>query len=489
MGLRPPARARGPTTRTPAPAGGRCARPPPRDAGRSSSARSATSCARWPGPSRSELINYTSVVLHHARHHDQPDLRAELRLREAHHPSLQEVAPHERHDAYTSRRSLATATRKTSPRPRDRAKTERPRGGRHEHDVDDDVRRGRGRDEAEIEAIADDASSSVAEEIEEVAERTRADVEEVAEEIVEAGTIDRRDRRLEPAASDEPDLVLDATGGRPRTRSELGGWDTTRTKRSRSSRQSPYDRPGRWYVVHTYSGYENKVSSNLNNVVTSRGMEDRVFEVVIPMEDVDEFKGGKKVTVQKKVFPGYLLVRCDLDDDTWGAIRNTPGVTGFVGPGHQAHAAVAPRGREHPPGQGRKAAGRPPKRTRPASSTRSTRRSGSRKARSPTSRARSPRSTRTSSSSRCWSTSSAGRPRSSSSSARSRSSRRTGHATRRRRVHDATEEEVLAVVKIQLEAGSATPAPPVGTALGPHGVQTMEFCKQYNAATETSAAR
>ncbi len=96
---------------------------------------------------------------------------------------------------------------------------------------------------------------------------------------------------------------------------------------------SPYDRPGRWYVVHTYSGYENKVSSNLKNVVASRGMEDRVFEVVIPMEDVVEFKGGKKVTVQKKVFPGYLLVRCDLDDDTWGAVRNTPGVTGFVGPG------------------------------------------------------------------------------------------------------------------------------------------------------------
>jgi transcriptional antiterminator NusG len=96
---------------------------------------------------------------------------------------------------------------------------------------------------------------------------------------------------------------------------------------------SPYDRPGRWYVVHTYSGYENKVSSNLKNVVASRGMDDRVFEVVIPMEDVVEFKGGKRVTVQKKVFPGYLLVRCDLDDDSWGAIRNTPGVTGFVGPG------------------------------------------------------------------------------------------------------------------------------------------------------------
>jgi len=96
---------------------------------------------------------------------------------------------------------------------------------------------------------------------------------------------------------------------------------------------SPYDRPGRWYVVHTYSGYENKVSWNLKNVVASRGMEDQVFEVVIPMEDVVEFKGGKKVTVQKKTFPGYLLVRCDLDDDVWGAVRNTPGVTGFVGPG------------------------------------------------------------------------------------------------------------------------------------------------------------
>ena len=96
---------------------------------------------------------------------------------------------------------------------------------------------------------------------------------------------------------------------------------------------SPYDRPGRWYVVHTYSGYENKVTSNLKNVIASRGMEDRVYEVVVPMEDVVEVKNGKKVTVQKKVFPGYLLVRCDLDDDTWGAIRNTPGVTGFVGPG------------------------------------------------------------------------------------------------------------------------------------------------------------
>jgi transcription termination/antitermination protein NusG len=97
--------------------------------------------------------------------------------------------------------------------------------------------------------------------------------------------------------------------------------------------ESPYDRPGRWYVVHTYAGYENKVKSNLESRIVSMNVEDRIFEVVIPMEDVVEFKSGKKVVVQKKVFPGYLLCRCDLDDDSWSTIRNTPGVTGFVGPG------------------------------------------------------------------------------------------------------------------------------------------------------------
>jgi transcriptional antiterminator NusG len=97
--------------------------------------------------------------------------------------------------------------------------------------------------------------------------------------------------------------------------------------------ESPYDRPGQWYVVHTYAGYENKVKSNLESRISSMNMEDRIYEVVIPMEDVVEFKGGRKVVVQKKVFPGYLLTRCELDDDSWSVVRNTPGVTGFVGPG------------------------------------------------------------------------------------------------------------------------------------------------------------
>jgi transcriptional antiterminator NusG len=96
---------------------------------------------------------------------------------------------------------------------------------------------------------------------------------------------------------------------------------------------SPYDLPGDWYVIHSYSGYENKVKANLETRTRSMHMEDRIFEVAIPMEDVVEFKGGKKVTTPKKVFPGYILVRMYLDDDSWYAVRNTPGVTGFVGSG------------------------------------------------------------------------------------------------------------------------------------------------------------
>jgi transcription termination/antitermination protein NusG len=93
----------------------------------------------------------------------------------------------------------------------------------------------------------------------------------------------------------------------------------------------PWTRPGAWYVVHTQSGYEKKVQANLGARIQSMNMEDRIYEVVIPMEEVEEFKGGRKQTVQKKVFPGYILVRCQMDDESWYCIRNTPGVTGFVG--------------------------------------------------------------------------------------------------------------------------------------------------------------
>ncbi len=97
----------------------------------------------------------------------------------------------------------------------------------------------------------------------------------------------------------------------------------------------PWTRPGEWFVVHTQSGYEKKVTANLHARIQSMNMEDKIFEVVIPMEEVVEFKGGRKQIVQRKVFPGYLLVRCRMDDSSWYCIRNTPGVTGFVGQSRQ----------------------------------------------------------------------------------------------------------------------------------------------------------
>ncbi len=90
----------------------------------------------------------------------------------------------------------------------------------------------------------------------------------------------------------------------------------------------------RWYVLHTYSGYENKVKNDLHTRVETMGLSDMIFDVQIPTEMVTEIKeGGKRKEVEKKVFPGYVLVRMELNDTSWSAVRNTPGVTGFVGSG------------------------------------------------------------------------------------------------------------------------------------------------------------
>ena len=89
--------------------------------------------------------------------------------------------------------------------------------------------------------------------------------------------------------------------------------------------------PGDWYVVHSYAGYENRVRANLESRTQSLNMEEYIFQVEVPTEEVVEIKNGKRQQVQRKVFPGYILVRMDLNDESWGAVRNTPGVTGFVG--------------------------------------------------------------------------------------------------------------------------------------------------------------
>ena len=88
-----------------------------------------------------------------------------------------------------------------------------------------------------------------------------------------------------------------------------------------------------WYVVHTYSGYENKVKANIDKTIENRHLEDQILEVRVPMQEVVELKNGAKKSVSKKMFPGYVLINMVMNDDTWYVVRNTRGVTGFVGPG------------------------------------------------------------------------------------------------------------------------------------------------------------
>jgi transcriptional antiterminator NusG len=112
-----------------------------------------------------------------------------------------------------------------------------------------------------------------------------------------------------------------------------GAAERPRSPSTRTGGRDPFRGPGDWYVVHTYAGYENKVKTNLESRIHTMQMEDKIFDVHIPMEDVMEIKGGKKQVVQRKVFPGYLLVKMVYDNDSWYVVRNTPGVTGFVAAG------------------------------------------------------------------------------------------------------------------------------------------------------------
>jgi transcriptional antiterminator NusG len=93
--------------------------------------------------------------------------------------------------------------------------------------------------------------------------------------------------------------------------------------------------PGDWFVIHSYAGYENRVKANLENRISSLNMEEHIFQVEVPMEDVTEIKNGQRKQIRRVRIPGYVLVRMDLTDESWGAVRHTPGVTGFVGHTHQ----------------------------------------------------------------------------------------------------------------------------------------------------------
>ena len=171
------------------------------------------------------------------------------------------------------------------------------------------------------EAIEEAAIEEAVEEavIEEAIEE--AIIEEAIEEAVEEAVVEAV---VEEAIVEEPSveeaIVEEAVAGSEPADDEPAAHD-------------PYAGPGDWYVVHTYAGYENKVKTNLESRIHTMQMEGKIFNVHIPMEDVMEIKGGKKQVVQKKVFPGYLLVKMIYDNDSWYVVRNTPGVTGFVSAG------------------------------------------------------------------------------------------------------------------------------------------------------------
>lgn len=175
---------------------------------------------------------------------------------------------------------------------------------------------------AELEELDDetDRGSDVAEEVEAV--HIESDETQAAEE--DASEAADSDTAAEGSASDEADADADLD-----SLDEMGGEASEDVEDVEVD--DPTMRPGQWYVVHTQSGYEKKVTANLEARIQSMNMEDKIYEIVIPMEEVDEFKNGKKQTVQRKVFPGYLLVRCVMDDESWYCVRNTPGITGFVG--------------------------------------------------------------------------------------------------------------------------------------------------------------
>jgi transcriptional antiterminator NusG len=147
-------------------------------------------------------------------------------------------------------------------------------------------------------------------------------MEETADEIGEELVADAAEPEPEPAPAPRP---VAPARGKSKAPAE--------TQDGAAPSSDPFRGPGDWYVVHTYAGYENKVKTNLESRIHTMQMEGKIFRVYIPMEDVMEIKSGKKQVVQKKVFPGYLLVKMIYDNDSWYVVRNTPGVTGFVSAG------------------------------------------------------------------------------------------------------------------------------------------------------------
>jgi len=177
------------------------------------------------------------------------------------------------------------------------------------------------RGSADIETGTDDSTGSAEGSSDTADQDTASEVADVSPDV-ESGSRDSlvSDPLAEPAPDHDPLVteVLEAAAEEDEDPAE-------------ALRKTLRTQFGDWYVIHSYAGYENKVKTNLESRITSLDMEDYIFQIEVPTEEVTEIKNGKRTQVNRKKLPGYLLVRMDLNDESWGAVRNTPGVTGFVG--------------------------------------------------------------------------------------------------------------------------------------------------------------
>ena len=184
---------------------------------------------------------------------------------------------------------------------------------------------------ADVEVV-EESGAEVREDAEGDTEPTQVEVAEV--EVTEDEPAEDEPAEDEPAEDERVDLgAADLESGALAAEAELVAAEPVDPVAA--FREEMDAAPGDWYVIHSYAGYENKVKANLLTRVTSLNMEDYIFQVEVPIEEVVEIKNGQKKLVKRNKFPGYVLVRMDLTDESWGTVRHTPGVTGFVGHAHQ----------------------------------------------------------------------------------------------------------------------------------------------------------
>jgi transcription termination/antitermination protein NusG len=164
------------------------------------------------------------------------------------------------------------------------------------------------------------------------------EADDVSEYSEEAGGFDPAGEDAAPASADDASADGESADGAlaDDASAEDAGFGADEVEEKADDAREEFERelrmlPGDWYVVHSYAGYENRVKTNLESRIQSLNMEDYIFQIEVPVHQVTEIKGGKRQQVQEKVLPGYILVRMELTDESWAVVRNTPGVTGFVG--------------------------------------------------------------------------------------------------------------------------------------------------------------